>query len=163
MIHTTGVHEVSLSYCACDREIPRDLQLLRRGLYPANQHKVRTCVTFELLKLFHLFALIGKVSMYDMYRSIERLTSNTGIQMPRSRYRQTMRCLTQWRHLKALKRAGRAHDVTGAEGTSNGELAIICPSCPHPGINMPEQWRDEPAEKQYVESNDTHHIKLTPK
>ena len=150
VIHTTGVHEISLSYCACAREIPRDLQLLRRGLYPASQHKVRTCVTFELLRLFHLFSLMGKVPTYDMYRSIERLTNNTGIQMPRSRYRPTMRCLTQWRHLKALKRGGRGHDDAGACGTADGELAVLCPSCPHPGINIPAGWREESLEKRYV-------------
>ena len=148
IIHTTGVHDVSLSYCGCHREIPRDLQLLRRGLYPASQQRVRTCVTFPLLKLLHALALVGKVSAYDMYRSIERLTNNTGIRMPRSRYRPTMRCLNQWRHLKALKCGGRAHDSTGAKGTSNGELAILCPSCPHPGINLPQGWAAEPKEKQ---------------
>ncbi|KJA15359.1 hypothetical protein HYPSUDRAFT_100169, partial [Hypholoma sublateritium FD-334 SS-4] len=65
------------------------------------------------LKLLHLLALIGKVSAYDMYRSIERLTNNTGVQMPRSRYKPTMRCLNQWRNLKALKRGGRGHDEAG--------------------------------------------------
>ena len=86
--------------------------------------------------------------MYDMYRSIERLTNNTGIQMPRSRYKQTMRCLNQWRYLKALKRGGRGHDETGASGTSDGQLALMCPSCPHPGINLPVGWADVPQEKQ---------------
>lgn len=150
IIHTTGVHDVAISYCACNREVPRDLQLLRRRLYPASQNRVRTCVTFALLKLLHLFALMGKISTYDMYRSIERLSNNTGVGMPRSRYRATMRCLTQWRHLKSLKRGGRAHDPTGASGTSSGELAIQCPSCPRPGINLPEEWADAPSEKQYV-------------
>ena len=148
VIHTTGVHEVALSYCQCNREIPRNLQLLRRGLYPASQSKIRTCVTFPLLKLLHLLALVGKVSTYDMYRSLERLSHNTGVDMPRSRYRPTMRCLTQWRHLKALKRAGRGHDSSGAEGTSDGELAILCPSCPHPGINLPDDWNEASVEKQ---------------
>ncbi|KJA22732.1 hypothetical protein HYPSUDRAFT_202044 [Hypholoma sublateritium FD-334 SS-4] len=128
VVHTTGVHEVSLSY--------------------STQQKVRTCVTFALLKLLHLFSLMGKVSVYDMYRSIERLTNNTGLHMPRSRYRPTMRCLTQWRHLKALKRAGRGHDAEGADGTADGDLAILCPSCPRPGINLPEGWQDVPQEKQ---------------
>lgn len=156
VIHTTGVHEVTFSYCACNREIPRDVQLLRRGLYPAGQQKVRTCVTFALLKLFHLFSLMGKVSVYDMYRSIERLTDNTGIHMPPSRYTPTMRCLTQWRHLKALKRGGRGHDTEGAAGTLDGGLAIICPSCPRPGINLPRGWKSEPKEKQYVSSIYSH-------
>lgn len=148
IIHTTGVHEVALSYCACNREIPRDLQLLRRGLYPSSQKKVRTCITFALLKLFHLLSLMGKVSTYDMYRSIHRLTNNTGIQMPPSRYRQTMRMLNQWRHLKNLKRGGRGHDKTGAAGTCDGELAIQCPSCPHPTVNLPEGWKDAPKDQQ---------------
>lgn len=150
VIHTTGVHEVAISYCGCNREIARDLQLLRRRLYPSSQHKVRTCVTFSLLKLLHLFSLMGKVSTYDMYRTIERLTNNSGVQMPKPRYRPTMRCLNQWRHLKALKRAGRGHDKEGAAGTSDGELALLCPSCPHPGINLPENWDQAPGDKQYV-------------
>lgn len=150
VVHTTGVHEVALSYCGCNREIARDLQLLRRGLYPASQQKVRTCVTFSLLKLLHLLSLMGKVSAFDMYHSIERLTNNTGLNMPRSRYRPTMRCLNQWRHLKALKRGGRGHDPTGASGTSEGELALLCPTCPHPGINLPDNWAAAPKDKQCV-------------
>ncbi len=61
-----------------------------------------------------------------------------------------MRCLTQWRYLKALKRGGRGHDKAGAKGTANGELAILCPSCPHPGINMPTEWAAAPKEKRYT-------------
>ena len=71
--------------------------------------------------------------------------------MPRSRYRPTMRCLVQWRHLKALKRGGRGHDTTGAAGTSEGELAILCPSCPRPGVNLPDGWANVPHQKKYVE------------
>ncbi len=148
VIHTNGVHEVALSYCGCSREIPRDIQLLRRGLYPSTQKRVRMCVTFSLLKLLHILSLMGKVSAYDMYRSIERLTNNTGVNMPRSRYRPTMRCLNQWRHLKALKRGGRGHDPSGIAGTADGELAVLCPSCPYPGINLPEGWASVPREKQ---------------
>lgn len=148
VLHTTGIHEVALSYCGCHREIPKDLQLLRHGLYPSSQKNVRTCVTFPLLKLLHLLSLIGKVSTYDMYRSLERITNNTGLGMPKHRYKPTMRCLTQWRHLKVLKRAGRGHHPKGAAGTSNGELAILCPSCPHPDINLPAGWVDAPKEEQ---------------
>lgn len=150
ILHTTGVHEVALSYCGCHREIARDLQLLRRGLYPASQRKVRTCVTFALLKLLHILSLVGKVSTYDMYRSVERLGRNDGVQTLRSRYRPVMRCLNQWRHLKALKRAGRGHDAAGAAGTSDGELAVLCPSCPRPRINLPKDWMEAPKEKQYA-------------
>jgi len=39
-----------------------------------------------------------------------------------------------------LKRGGRANDVDGVLGTKNGELAIRCPSCPYPNINLPIGW-----------------------
>ena len=78
--------------------------------------------------------------MYDLYRTLERLTDNTGSNVPKSRYRPLLRVAIQWRHLKMLKRAGRAHDEGGVAATKDGELAVLCPSCPHPGINLPEGW-----------------------
>ncbi|KAJ7805539.1 hypothetical protein B0H13DRAFT_2244255 [Mycena leptocephala] len=38
--------------------------------------------------------------------------------------------------------------LSGAQGTKPGELAIECPACPRPGINLPEGWEDTPPEKQ---------------
>ena len=39
-----------------------------------------------------------------------------------------------------MKRSGRAHDPQGVEGTAPGELTISCPTCPRPGVNLPEGW-----------------------
>lgn len=41
----------------------------------------------------------------------------------------------------ALKRAGRGQGPAGVEGTSQGELAVECPACPHPGRNLPDNWQ----------------------
>jgi len=54
-----------------------------------------------------------------------------------------------WRHLLMLKRSGRGHDPKGAAETSQGELAIECPACPHPHRNLPNGW-EENASKKYV-------------
>lgn len=148
ILHTNGIHEIALGYCACTREISRHQQLIRRGFYPASQQNTRTCVTFPLLRFLHLIALTSKASTYDMYRALERLTANSAVRLPKSRYRSLMRVLVQWRHLKLLKRGGRGHSPTGAAGTADGELAILCPSCPHPGINLPGDWMDAPQEKR---------------
>jgi hypothetical protein len=56
----------------------------------------------------------------------------------------------QWRHLKLLKWGGRGHDPAGVAATRAGELALLCPSCPRPGINLPEDWEQAPAEFKYV-------------
>lgn len=140
ILHNNGIHDVALDYCGCDRAVPKHIQLLRRGLYPASQVTPKTCATFQLLKLLHLLALTSKGSTYDFYRMLEKSTNNLGINLPKSRYKALLRLVLQWRHLKMLKRGGRGNHDTGVEGTRDGELAILCPSCPHPGINLPPGW-----------------------
>lgn len=44
-----------------------------------------------------------------------------------------------WRDLTNRKRAGFGHDVDQEPGI--GDLAIFCPACPQPGINLPEDWK----------------------
>jgi hypothetical protein len=145
VIHTNGIHEVTFQYCGCGRAISQWLQLLRRRIYPSSQINIMTCATFELLDSLHKISLTTKASTHDLYRALEKLTDNTGVRTPKSKYRALSRMLLQWRHLKLLKRAGRAHDASGPEGTTPGELALRCPSCPYPGINLPQNWSDVPA------------------
>lgn len=51
-----------------------------------------------------------------------------------------------------LKRGGRAHDSNPEHisATALGALALKCPACPQPGINLPKNWQSEPQEKQLV-------------
>ena len=148
VLHTNGLHDVAVKFCGCERALPLHVQLLRRGLYPASQVSVKTCSTFSLLRHLHLLALSSKGSTYDFYRALEKATNNVGVHVPPSRYRTLLRMVLQWRHLKMLKRGGRGHDMAGIEGTQSGELAVACPSCPHPGINLPLGWEDVPKDKQ---------------
>jgi len=150
ILHTNGIHEVAIQYCGCARLIPQHLQLLRRRLYPASQIVMKTCATFELLRQLHMLSFTTKASSYDFYRALEKLTINTGIDTPKSRYRALMRMMLQWRHLKMLKWAGRANVDNGVSTTQPGDLAIRCPSCPRPGVNLPPGWQDVPPEDKYV-------------
>ncbi|KAI9067504.1 hypothetical protein FKP32DRAFT_1563686 [Trametes sanguinea] len=143
VIDVNGRHSVTVEFCGCDRagEAGEPVQqLLRRKLYPATDINPNTAFTFSLLEHYHIQSLQGKISMYDYYTSLERLTDNTGVQKLRDRYKAFMRVVAQWRHLKRLKRAGRGHDPTGVEGTQPGELAVRCPACPRPNVNLPPNW-----------------------
>ncbi|KAG1726729.1 uncharacterized protein EDB91DRAFT_1061499 [Suillus paluster] len=57
--------------------------------------------------------------------------------------------ICEWRHLKILKRSGRGHDPSGIDGTAEGECAVLCPACPHPGKNLPADWKDAPRQWLY--------------
>lgn len=140
VIHVNGIHAVSFQYCGCNRSLPYHHQLLRRRLYPSSQITVRTCATFDILRQLHLFALTTKSNTYNFYRALEKLTVHNGVTLPKSRYKALMRVVIQWRHLKLLKRGGRGNEPTGVIGTAQGVLAIMCPSCPRPGINLPSGW-----------------------
>lgn len=54
-----------------------------------------------------------------------------------------MRVSRQWRNVQALKRAGLAHEPNRPR--KPGDLAIFCPTCPQPGVNVPlkDEWLEE--------------------
>lgn len=56
----------------------------------------------------------------------------------------------QYRHLKLMKRAGRGNVLNGLQTTKAGELALECPACPIPGVNLPEGWENVIPELAYV-------------
>lgn len=153
VIDFNGHHNVSLNYCGCDKAGEAGThqeQLLRRDYYPSTLTEPHTVYTVRLLEHYHIQSLQGKTSMYDYYASLERMTDNTGTKKLQDRYKSFMRVVAQWRFLKRLKRAGRAHDPTGINGTQPGELAVQCPACPHPEINLPPNWEDVSEDLQYV-------------
>ena len=146
IIHVNGIHNIAIQYCGCSKAIPQHLQLLHRGLYLASQLSVKTCASFQVLDLLHKLALAMKSLTYDFYRMLKKLTNNMGINVPKLCYQALFQMSIQWWHLKLLKWGGRGHDPTGIDSTKSGELAVLCPSCPHPSINLPDGWEDVPIE-----------------
>lgn len=49
-----------------------------------------------------------------------------------------------------LKRSGRGCDPSGIEATIMGECAVECPACPHPGKNLPANWKNADENMKYV-------------
>ena len=60
--------------------------------------------------------------------------------------------LRKWRHIRMAKRGGRSYDPTGIKGTSPRELAVRCPACPIPSINLPPDWQSVRKDSEYVNS-----------
>ncbi|KAL0563618.1 hypothetical protein V5O48_018447, partial [Marasmius crinis-equi] len=148
VLHTNGVHRINLQFCGCSKALPQHIQLLQRRLYPTNVRKGRisTVVTFQYLESLQIHTLTTKGSVYDFYRAIERLTDNRGLTVPKSRYRQLLRAIRQWRHLKLLMRAGKGQsDASKFDDEPESSLTLKCPSCPHPGINLPVGWQVQAA------------------
>ncbi|KAJ7851560.1 hypothetical protein B0H13DRAFT_2360052 [Mycena leptocephala] len=144
VVHENGIHEVAVDFCGCEKHHHSDepyVQLLRAGWYPATEIQPQTCATFAVLDRFQLEAVQAKTSAYNFYTVLEKLTDATGVKPP-DRYQVFLRMAREYCHLLMLKRVGRGHDSTGVWGTEAGELAVACPACPRPGVNLPEGWEN---------------------
>ena len=124
----------------------------------------------DVLRVFHVMNLQARLAPTDFYRALERLTDGQGLtELPvrttvcisrpsqltliQDQLAQFMVMVREWRHIKMSKRAGRAHALTGISGTEQGELSIPCRSCPHPGVNLPDGWREAPPNERWVAGN----------
>jgi hypothetical protein len=106
-------------------------------------------MTLAALEQFHIQTLQAKTTMYDHYQSLQKLTSNNGTKPP-DRYQVFIRICRAYRHVMMLKRMGRGHDPGGVQATKSGALAVLCPACPRPGINLPEAWEEVSKEDRCV-------------
>ena len=79
IIAHNGIHKVSLDYCACDGAASKPVQLIRTRLYPATVQDPKTAATFAVLEHFQLLSFTSKLSHYEYYRALTRLTDNTGV------------------------------------------------------------------------------------
>ncbi|KAJ7033047.1 hypothetical protein C8F04DRAFT_958139, partial [Mycena alexandri] len=145
-----SVHEVGLDFCGCGRGGAHTTQLLRAGLYPATVEWPRTAATFEVLDEFQLLSYESKCSAYEFYHALARGTDNTGLRPAKDRYHEFLRMTRQWGNLEMLRRFGRGHAPDGPAGTKAGECALLCPACPHPGKNLPPQWKEMPENRQFL-------------
>ncbi|EIN04247.1 hypothetical protein PUNSTDRAFT_138639 [Punctularia strigosozonata HHB-11173 SS5] len=144
-----GYHSVDIRFCVCSATPPWK-QLLDVGWYPASSQDPRTAFTFAFLDTFHRITLQGKISLHDYYLSVTHKTDNAGLNKPMSRYHEATLATRQWSHLMLLKRAARGHDPLGISETPNGALAVLCPACPQPGWNIPDDWDQCSPEQRWI-------------
>ncbi|KAH7906366.1 hypothetical protein BJ138DRAFT_1016340 [Hygrophoropsis aurantiaca] len=142
VIDCHAIHEIALDFCQCESAQTKTIQLLRASWFPSTVRDPQSAATFAVLEQYHLLSFESKVSAFEFYHSIARRTDNTGSAPLRDRYQPFMRMVREWRHLRGLKRAGRGHDPAGVDATEPGQCAVLCPACPQPGKNLPEDWEN---------------------
>ena len=99
-------------------------------LLPTSFKRIKTLFTAQLLDFFHLSNLELKASAYHFYQLLRRLTLPAAPAEVADLYREFRRMSRIWQKVADVKK---------------GELANFCPACPQPGINIPDNWRDDSA------------------
>jgi hypothetical protein len=73
---------MAVDFCGCSQAHAagdRLEQTLRSSWFPATNQELQTCATFHVLEMFHIMTLQGKVTTYNFYGGLEKLTDNTGL------------------------------------------------------------------------------------
>ncbi|EJD54904.1 hypothetical protein AURDEDRAFT_24790, partial [Auricularia subglabra TFB-10046 SS5] len=143
IVHTNGVHKVNFVPCACANRASFPTQLLQSGFYPATWDQPGTAFTIKLLEHHHLDSVQSGKSTYDYWAVLRRLTDNTREACVPPRYEELQRVSREWRVLKRLKRSGQALGMNKLLPDGSQSVAVFCPACPRPGINLPENWKDD--------------------
>lgn len=78
VIHSNGIHSVSLLYCDCQNSFRPTIQLLRAKLFPSTTIEPRTAATFDVLETFQMLSFTSKTTAYDYYNALHARTDNTG-------------------------------------------------------------------------------------
>ncbi|KAI0695073.1 hypothetical protein C8T65DRAFT_744181 [Cerioporus squamosus] len=150
VLDTSGIHELRVRYCGCERALPAYQQLLRARWLPATTLNPKTAATFSLLETFHLLSGQSKVTAFEYYSALAHRTENTGVSPPKDRYPAFLVMAREWRYLKMMKRAGRGNEPGGMHSTPAGSCAVECPACPIPGKNIPADYEEVPRSKSWL-------------
>jgi hypothetical protein len=150
VVHVNGVFELSVRFCRCQGAIPDHEQLFRQRLFPSSFDRPETAFTLDVLDYYGIDAMECKTSAHSFFQKLRRVTNNafpdqvpvcsyyfylieqlTNIHI-KNRYVELIRVSRQMRKLQVSKRFGEVYQ----ESLPPGSLAIFCPSCPQPGINL---------------------------
>ncbi|KAG2133551.1 uncharacterized protein EDB93DRAFT_1242852 [Suillus bovinus] len=115
ILDINGIHELALDFSRW---------------YPATSIDPKSAAMFHLLEHFHMLMFESKASAFEYWQTLACLTDNTGIKPCKDRYDSLLCMIKQWRH-----------DPAGINATEQGSCAVVCPACPHPGKNLPEDWK----------------------
>jgi hypothetical protein len=145
VVHSNGLHEIGTVTCRCRGEDNLPLDFFAAQLLPASFKRTKTLFTAQVLDMFRLCNLELKASAYQFYQLLRRLTRPMAPAEVDNLYREFRRMSRIWRWMKKLKWAGFAGDTKSVKDVKPGELGIYCPACPQPGVNIPDNWKEDSA------------------
>ncbi|KAH9024915.1 hypothetical protein EDB85DRAFT_1869850 [Lactarius pseudohatsudake] len=141
VINQTGVFDMEVLFCVCPNTGPNDKQLLQAGILPSTFRQIETAFTFSVLDDFLADNLECKTTAQQYYSKLQGITNRMFPDRVPNLYKQLLRASRQWQDLKSRMQSGLGHQQVG-DSTNDRSMAIFCPACPQPGINLPNDWKD---------------------
>ncbi|KAH9162546.1 hypothetical protein EDB89DRAFT_1860727, partial [Lactarius sanguifluus] len=140
VVDRSGIFDMEIVFCICSGLDNTGEQLLQAGLFPSTFKQIETLFTFSVLEDFITDNLECKTIAQQYYSKLQSMTSKMFPNNVQNHYKQLLRALCQWHDLRSRMESGLGHQPEG-ERSPYGAMAIFCPACPQPGINLPKDWK----------------------
>ncbi|KAH8979996.1 hypothetical protein EDB86DRAFT_2835619 [Lactarius hatsudake] len=157
MVNQTGVFEMEVLFCVCPNAGTNDEQLLQAGIFPSTFRHIETAFTFSVLDDFLANNLECKTTAQQYYSKLQSITNQMFPDNVPNLYKQLLRASCQWRDLKNRIQSGLGHQPDG-DSTIDGSMAIFCPACPQPGINLPKNWKERYHDDPMFQKSPDEHV-----
>ncbi|KAN0128148.1 hypothetical protein V8E53_014063 [Lactarius tabidus] len=137
-VHQSGIFALEVLYCICPNAVETHEQLFNAGLFPSSFKQIETVFTFTVLDDFLADNLECKTTAQQYYSKLQSITNQMFPDSVPNLYKQLLRASRQWRDIWNRMNSGFGHEGGPSE---DGTMAIFCPACPQPGVNLPDDWR----------------------
>ncbi|KAN0131064.1 hypothetical protein V8E53_011197 [Lactarius tabidus] len=137
-VHQSGIFALEVLYCICPNAVETHEQLFNAGLFPSSFKQIETVFTFTVLDDFLADNLECKTTAQQYYSKLQSITNRMFPDSVPNLYKQLLRASRQWRDIWNRMNSGFGHEGGLSE---DGTMAIFCPACPQPGVNLPDDWR----------------------
>lgn len=163
LVGVAGFFLHKVAWCRCLFEggrVTSAMQLFQERLFPATHTRPETAFSFDVLDHFWVDMMECKTSNQAFVRKLGRITNPDfpddspvcscflPFHMPltsiQQLYHQLMYCSRSYRDMVTRANFGYGHETP--QDPAIGGLALFCPACPQPGYNLPDNWRDDPAQ-----------------
>ncbi|KAF7796946.1 hypothetical protein EIP86_008132 [Pleurotus ostreatoroseus] len=147
VISEHGIQEAKMRFCRHGRK-EECLQLIEAGLWPGSWLQPRTAMTLECMHEYQMLSGQAQVSAMDYFTYLRRLTDNVCPQDVADRYKDFLTASREYCYIKLCKYFG----VEPSENMKPASLAVRCPACPQPDINMHPDWKNRPPHLKFLDA-----------
>ncbi|KDQ05527.1 hypothetical protein BOTBODRAFT_122686, partial [Botryobasidium botryosum FD-172 SS1] len=150
--HTNGFHRISFSYCRCPGCPSHAAQLIRSRIFPGSPHaRPESAYTIPMLDFGIALNLECAVNPYNYYNTLMRCTYDDLRGDASNRYDNFRVVFRLWRELRATLMCGATLGLPNKlPAHFQDPYAVLCPSCPLPGINFSEDDAKNSTIKEYL-------------
>ncbi|KAF9489712.1 hypothetical protein BDN71DRAFT_1401167 [Pleurotus eryngii] len=129
--HMNGLHSLPYIQCQCGGPQERIASAVQMQLMLASFTIFKTMFTFDVLEDFCLANLECKTLAYQYYQLLSRASN------PEKWEWEVKRCG------KKVWNKTQESDGSTISDVCTAELALFCPCCLQPGVNLPDNWKED--------------------